>query len=225
MKAVLVAPSILSADISRLGDEVRALDREGADWIHIDVMDGHFVPNITWGPVVVSAVRPLTRKPLDVHLMISPAEPYLEAFARAGADGITIHAEAGPHADRCLEAIRSLGRKAGIALNPGTHESAIAHLLDRLDLILVMTVNPGFGGQSFIPAMTAKIARIRDMIGTRPIRLEVDGGITPSTAALAVKAGADVLVAGSAIFSDTSQDSYGAKIRALRAATVPADVA
>jgi ribulose-phosphate 3-epimerase len=225
MKAVLVAPSILSADISRLGDEVRALDREGADWIHIDVMDGHFVPNITWGPVVVSAVRPLTRKPLDVHLMISPAEPYLEAFARAGADGITIHAEAGPHADRCLEAIRSLGRKAGIALNPGTHESAIAHLLDRLDLILVMTVNPGFGGQSFIPAMTAKIARIRDMIGTRPIRLEVDGGITPSTAALAVKAGADVLVAGSAIFSDPSQGSYGAKIRALRAATVPADVA
>jgi ribulose-phosphate 3-epimerase len=218
MSAVLVAPSILSADISRLGDEVRTLDREGADWIHIDVMDGHFVPNITWGPVVVAAVRPLTRKPLDVHLMISPAEPYLEAFARAGADGITIHAEAGPHADRCLEAIRSLGRKAGIALNPGTHENAIAHLLDRLDLILVMTVNPGFGGQSFIPAMTAKIARIRDMIGMRPIRLEVDGGITPETAALAVKAGADVLVAGSAIFYGSSQGTYGAKIRALRAA-------
>jgi ribulose-phosphate 3-epimerase len=224
MTAVLVAPSILSADISRLGDEVRALDRDGADWIHIDVMDGHFVPNITWGPVVVAAIRPLTRKPLDVHLMISPADPYLEAFARAGADGITIHAEAGPHADRSLEAIRSLGRKAGIALNPGTHESAIAHLLDRLDLVLVMTVNPGFGGQSFIPAMTAKIARIRDMIGTRPIRLEVDGGMTALTAALAVKAGADVLVAGSAIFSDASHGAYGANIRALRAAAVPAVV-
>jgi ribulose-phosphate 3-epimerase len=224
MTAVLVAPSILSADIARLGEEVRALDREGADWIHIDVMDGHFVPNITWGPVVVAAVRPLTRKPLDVHLMISPADPYLEAFARAGADGITIHAEAGPHADRSLEAIRSLGRKAGIALNPGTHESAIAHLLDRLDLVLVMTVNPGFGGQSFIPAMTAKIARIREMIGARPIRLEVDGGITPSTAALAVKAGADVLVAGSAIFSHASQGAYGQNIRALRAAAVPSVV-
>jgi ribulose-phosphate 3-epimerase len=221
MTAILVAPSILSADISRLGEEVRALDREGADWIHIDVMDGHFVPNITWGPVVVAAVRPLTRKPLDVHLMISPADPYLEAFAGAGADGITIHAEAGPDVDRSLEAIRSLGRKAGIALNPGTHESAIAHLLDRLDLVLVMTVNPGFGGQSFIPAMTAKIARIRDMIGARPIRLEVDGGITPSTAALAVKAGADVLVAGSAIFAHASPGAYGANIRALRAAAVP----
>jgi ribulose-phosphate 3-epimerase len=172
----------------------------------------------------VAAVRPLTRKPLDVHLMISPADPYLEAFARAGADGITIHAEAGPHADRSLEAIRSLGRKAGIALNPGTHESAIAHLLDRLDLVLVMTVNPGFGGQSFIPAMTAKIARIREMIGARPIRLEVDGGITPSTAALAVKAGADVLVAGSAIFSHASQGAYGQNIRALREAAVPAVV-
>jgi ribulose-phosphate 3-epimerase len=225
MSGILVAPSILSADISRLGEEVRALDREGADWIHIDVMDGHFVPNITWGPIIVAAVRPITRKPLDVHLMISPADPYLEAFAKAGADGITIHAEAGPHADRSLQAIRSLGKRAGIALNPGTHENAIAHLLDRLDLVLVMTVNPGFGGQSFIPAMPAKIARIRDMIGARPIRLEVDGGITPSTAALAVKAGADVLVAGSAIFSNTSSGAYGANIRALREAAVPAVVA
>ena len=222
--SVRIAPSILSADLAKLADEIAMLEAGGADWIHIDVMDGHFVPNITWGPVVVAAVRPLTRKPLDVHLMISPADPYLEAFARAGADGITIHAEAGPHADRSLEAIRSLGRKAGIALNPGTHESAIAHLLDRLDLVLVMTVNPGFGGQSFIPAMTAKIARIREMIGARPIRLEVDGGITPSTAALAVKAGAAVLVAGSAIFSHASQGAYGQNIRALREAAVPAVV-
>jgi ribulose-phosphate 3-epimerase len=224
MSGILVAPSILSADISRLGEEVRSLDREGADWIHIDVMDGHFVPNLTWGPIIVAAVRPITRKPLDVHLMISPADPYLEAFAKAGADGITIHAEAGAHTDRSLQAIRSLGKKAGIALNPGTHENAIAHLLDRLDLVLVMTVNPGFGGQSFIPAMAAKIARIRDMIGARTIRLEVDGGITPSTAALSVKAGADVLVAGSAIFSNTSSGAYGANIRALREAAVPAVV-
>jgi ribulose-phosphate 3-epimerase len=214
-RPLLISPSILAADFARLGEEVRAADEGGADFIHIDVIDGHFAPNITFGMPVIQSIRPVTRKPFDVHLMIAPADPYLEAFAKSGADIITVHAEAGPHLDRSLQAIKALGKKAGVSLNPATPVSAIQHVIDRLDLILVMTVNPGFGGQAFIPAMLEKIAQARDLVGGRNIDIEVDGGITANNAAEVVRAGANVLVAGSAIFKGKD---YGANISQIRTA-------
>lgn len=216
---IKIAPSILSADFANLGAEIRAIEDQGCDWVHVDPMDGHFVPNLTIGPNVVAAIRPHVKTFMDVHLMISPADPYIEAFAKAGSDMITVHAEAGPHLQRSLQSIRDLGKMAGVALNMSTPISILEHIMDSIDMVLVMTINPGFGGQKFNHPIVDKVSQMRAMIGDRPIHIQVDGGITPETAPLVAKAGADVLVAGSAVFNGGSVDKpevYGKNIRAIR---------
>ena len=214
--SIKIAPSILSADFARLGDEVRAIDTGGCDWIHVDVMDGHFVPNISIGPLIVAAIRPVTQKPLDVHLMIAPVDPYSAAFAEAGADIITVHAEAGPHLDRSLQAIKALGKKAGVSLNPATPVASIQHVIDKLDLILIMSVNPGFGGQAFIPEAITKVEQARALVGDRPIDIEVDGGVDATNAGKLAAAGATALVAGSAIYKGNDPATYAPRITAIR---------